>query len=148
MKANQLQRSGDSMSVSANHAWIGGPITSSMQVRPDGLRTVGRTPQSRPAVPVPPVCRHEEGAAVGGAFTGTVGAARAEMPAQALAPARTDAAATGAAVSASERPRIQTVTSRAVTSARAIMTSAAVQAAGPVMWCAMLKAAMAGPAGP
>jgi len=67
------------------------------------------------------------------------------MPAQALAPAGTDAAATGAAVSASERPRIQTVTSRAVTSARAIMTSAAVQAAGPVMWCAMLKAAMAGP---
>ncbi len=26
------------------------------------------------------------------------------------------------------------------------MTSAAVQAAGPVMWCATLKAAMAGPA--
>jgi hypothetical protein len=26
------------------------------------------------------------------------------------------------------------------------MTSAAVQAAEPVMWCAMLKAAMAGPA--
>jgi len=26
------------------------------------------------------------------------------------------------------------------------MTSAAVQASGPVMWCAMLKAAMAGPA--
>ena len=133
MKATTFSGPGDSMSVSANHAWIGGPITSSMQVRPDGLRTVGRTPQSRPAVPVPPVCRHEEGAAVGGAFTGTVGAARAGMLAQAPAPAGTDAAATGAAVAASERPRIQTVTSRAVTSARAIMTSAAVQAAGPVM---------------
>jgi hypothetical protein len=119
-----------------------------MQVRPDGLRTVGRTPQSRPAVPVPPVCRHEEGAAVGGAFTGTVGAARPGMLAQAPAPAGTDAAMTGVVLVVSERPRRWTVTSRAVTSARAIMTSAAVQAAGPVMWCAMLKAAMAGPAGP
>ena len=29
MKANHLQRSGDIMSVSANRAWIGGPITDS-----------------------------------------------------------------------------------------------------------------------
>ena len=29
MKANHLQRSGDIMSVSADRAWIGGPITDS-----------------------------------------------------------------------------------------------------------------------
>jgi len=66
-----------------------------MQVRPDGLRTVGRTPESRPAVLSQSVWRHEEGAAVGGAFTGTVGAARPAMLAQAPAPAGTGAAATG-----------------------------------------------------
>ena len=49
----------------------------------------------------------------------------------------------GVAVAVSRRPRRKTTTSRVSTSARAIMTSAAVQAAGPVMWCAMLKAAMA-----
>src|SRR5216683_334599 len=36
--------------------------------------------------------------------------------------------------------------SRVSTSARAIMTSAATQAGEPVMWCAMLKRAIAGPA--
>src|SRR5579872_5735831 len=119
-----------------------------MHVRPDGLRTVGRTPESRPAVLSQSVWRHEEGAAVGGAFTGTVGAARAGMPGQAPAPAGAAAAMTGVALAVRRRPRRQTVTSRAVTSARAIMTSAAVQAAEPVMWCARLKAAMAGQAGP
>ena len=80
-------------------------VTSSMQVRPDGLRTVGRTPQSRPAVLSHPYAGMNTGAAVGGAFTGTVGAARPGMPAQAPAPAGTDAATTGVALAASERPR-------------------------------------------
>jgi hypothetical protein len=70
------------------------------------------------------------------------------MLAQAAAPAWTDVAMTGVVLAVSRRPRRQTTASRVSTSARAIMTSAAVQAAGPVMWCAMLKAAMAGPAGP
>ena len=40
---------------------------------------------------------------------------------------------TGVPVAVSRRPRIQTTASRVSTSARAIMTSAAVQAAEPVM---------------
>ena len=67
-------------------------------------------------------------------------------PAQAPAPAWAGDAMAGMLVAVSRRPRIQTTASRVSTSARAIMTSAAVQAPGPVMWCAMLKVAMAGPA--
>src|SRR5260370_29009204 len=51
------------------------------------------------------VRRHEEGAAAGGAFTGTVRAARAGMLAQAAAPAGTRAAMTGVALVVSRRPR-------------------------------------------
>jgi hypothetical protein len=80
-------------------------VTYSMHVRPDGLRTVGRTPESRPAVLSQSVWRHEEGAAVGGAFTGTVGAARAGMPGQAPAPAGAAAAMTGVALAVRRRPR-------------------------------------------
>jgi hypothetical protein len=46
-----------------------------------------------------------KGAAVGGAFTGTVGAARAGMPAQAPAPAGTGVAMTGVVLAVSRRPR-------------------------------------------
>jgi hypothetical protein len=55
-------------------------------------------------------------------------------------------AAAAAAAGASRRPRKQMTASRVSTSARAIITSAATHAAEPVMWCAMLKRAMAGPA--
>jgi transcriptional regulator GlxA family with amidase domain len=48
---------------------------------------------------------HDEGAAVGGAFTGTVWAAQAGMLAQAPAPAWTDVTMTGVALAVSRRPR-------------------------------------------
>jgi hypothetical protein len=70
------------------------------------------------------------------------------MLAQAPAPAGRGAAATGGRRGGERAAAHPDGDEPAVTSARAIMTSAAVQAAGPVMWCAMLKAAMAGPGGP
>jgi hypothetical protein len=71
---------------------------------PDTAGLAGSARRSRRGRTGP--CRGmNKGAAVGGAVTGTVGAARAAMLAQAPAPAGTDAAMTGVAVAASERPR-------------------------------------------
>ena len=50
MKANHLQRSGDIMSVSANRAWIGGPITDSGDPTQLGR---GITPEADPPVSAP-----------------------------------------------------------------------------------------------
>jgi hypothetical protein len=55
--------------------------------------------------PVLPVWWHDEGAAVGGAFTGAVWAGRAAMLGQAPAPAGADAAMTGVVLAVSRRPR-------------------------------------------
>jgi hypothetical protein len=48
MKANHLQRSGDIMSVSANRAWIGGPITDSGDPTQLGRGWGGRWPATAP----------------------------------------------------------------------------------------------------
>jgi len=55
MKANHLQRSGDSMSVSANRAWIGGPITDSCDPAQLGMgagwQMAGNGTGPRPVIP-------------------------------------------------------------------------------------------------